>query len=383
MGISNFFSEFLKSDIFKNILFKNPPNNIEGVSIDLNGTIHEVAQQVYGYGKNTLEEKEKEKIKEMSAEELEEKFFIAMGDKLAEFLEKYQPRSYFIMCVDGIAPPAKANQQRSRRYTRAMEVSNTPVEERSVFNNAAITPGTELMIRLDNYLQNWVAQNREVLPATVVYSSHLVPGEGEQKIFNILRSGVISEGNGFHLTIGLDADLVMLSSLCKFKKYTLVRNNYSSLNIENFREELFQIMTNGWEEEPNMELVIQDFVLMVFLLGNDFLPHNIALGEVWKTMEFLLEKYNKLEMHFTDLNGNIDWNNFGSLTELIAENEPKFVKEKSEKEWKFPSQVIDSIYKNEKYSSMTETEKYVYFRTKWYNNALFPRTPSVVEYLKQ
>ena len=66
------------------------------------------------------------------------------------------------MAVDGVAPRAKMNQQRSRRFRSAREAADNekrakqkgedlPTEKK--FDSNVITPGTGFMVRLDRQLK--------------------------------------------------------------------------------------------------------------------------------------------------------------------------------------------------------------------------------------
>ncbi|GAG84327.1 unnamed protein product [marine sediment metagenome] len=115
------------------------------------------------------------------------------------------PRHTLVLAVDGVAPVAKIQQQRQRRYRSAQENVDP------VFDTARISPGTPLMKRLDEQLRLWLNINKSMLPQTVIYSSYMVRGEGEHKILYYFRNGDIPTiHGGAHIVDGVDADLYML-----------------------------------------------------------------------------------------------------------------------------------------------------------------------------
>lgn len=80
----------------------------------------------------------------------EDKMFIAIFNYIEHLFGKIKPKKVFFMAVDGVAPRAKMNQQRARRFRTALDAENArqkairegvemPVEE--AFDSNCITPG--------------------------------------------------------------------------------------------------------------------------------------------------------------------------------------------------------------------------------------------------
>ena len=85
------------------------------------------------------------------------------------------------------------------------------------FDSNVITPGTEFMHRLAIAIKQYVLEKSNVDPLweglAVVFSDAFVPGEGEHKILDFIRSQRAQpsfDPNTSHCIYGADADLIML-----------------------------------------------------------------------------------------------------------------------------------------------------------------------------
>lgn len=126
-----------------------------------------------------------------------------------------------------------------------------------------------------------------------------VPGEGEHKIMEYIRLAKAQPGynpNLRHCLYGLDADLIMLGLLShdphfcllreevlygpqrKKSKGTLESQNFYLMHLSLFREYLdleFSALAEdeGLPFDYDLERIIDDWILLVIFVGNDFLPH--------------------------------------------------------------------------------------------------------------
>lgn len=110
---------------------------------------------------------------------------------------------------DGVAPRAKMNQQRMRRFKAAAEVDQEEVmynelkeqfesEGRSIpppkthWDSNVITPGTPFFDNLTRALRYYINQKMSTDPSwrglKVILSDASCPGEGEHKIMQYIRS---------------------------------------------------------------------------------------------------------------------------------------------------------------------------------------------------
>ena len=130
-----------------------------------------------------------------------------------------KPKKLFFLAVDGVAPRAKLNQQRSRRYRSALDAQlerdKTEYSGES-FDSNCITPGTEFMAQVDKIIHYFICKKIEEDPLwrdiKVIYSSHQDYGEGEHKIMAYIRSNFTDTSKTErHCIYGLDADLILLS----------------------------------------------------------------------------------------------------------------------------------------------------------------------------
>jgi 5'-3' exoribonuclease 1 len=379
MGVPKFFGSFIKNAPYPNILLKRIPSNVRSLTLDLPGLLHSCAQQIYAYGEGENPERLKA-IQGVEARVLEKEYHIAVTTKILEIVHQVQPKEILIIAVDGKAPAAKIRQQRQRRFRAAMESSGT----KRVFDSNCLTAGTDFMIRLDEYLGKWLMLNQIHLPPKVIYSSHRIQGEGEHKAVQMFREGIIPPSNtvpktksvfgkeeeGVNVLYGLDADLIMLSLVSPLKNIYLMREDISDIvNIE--------ALKTGLRSYTRINTVLNDFVIMMTLLGNDFLPSVLSFYDMKYSLDLMLEIYKKGKTPLSDEKGRIRWDWFSEFLVEVAKHESYLLNYLANRESKFPNPTMEKavFVKGQKKNNIGETvdikkldvEK---FKRDWYSKIL-------------
>jgi len=233
-----------------------------------------------------------------------------------------KPKVSVFMAIDGVAPRAKLNQQRSRRFRSAKDLAEATKSTKlkpldgtdlndadpysGAFDSNCITPGTEFLLRISDCIRYFIRKKIKEDPQwrnlSVIFSGPDVPGEGEHKIMQHIRDMRNQPGyqpNTRHCMYGQDADLIMLGLVSHEPHFTLLReiidfsggfsrNDNALKEVKKFTKQSdFQLLHLSilreylqlefvYKHDPStydLERIIDDFVFMTFLVGNDFLPH--------------------------------------------------------------------------------------------------------------
>ena len=390
MGILSFYGEYLADIAYPRVHAGKIPSTVLSLSMDMNGILHQCAQVVYAYGDGYNRERAR-LIAMADPMYIELEYFQTIAKRLGEIITAIKPTQFLVLAIDGVAPLAKISQQRGRRYKSSIINKETGVQLGSVpkpaFDPNCITPGTPLMMRLDQYLQRWIVTNRDFLPSKIIYSSHMVRGEGEHKIFEFIRQGLLqSEDTGANVIYGLDADLVMLSSLSQIQWLYLCRESLTDIiNIDALKVGIIEDLSVKGLNAMDPIIAIQDFVVMLYLIGNDFLPHMVAFHHVGKSINVMFSIYQNLKAPLTSHDGQILWDNFGKFVSILSEREPILLHEVASKEFRFPSRAIELATDRVPDRSGEPKIEFDYdkFRLAWYRFSIAPRTPEAIRILEQ
>nr|AAH55175.1 Zgc:63635 protein [Danio rerio] len=195
----------------------------------------------------------------------------------------------------------RSAKEAEEKIKKALEKGEVlPTEAR--FDSNCITPGTDFMARLQEQLKyfvhNKLSTDKTWQGVNVYLSGHETPGEGEHKIMEFIRSESTKPGhnpNTRHCLYGLDADLIMLGLTSHEPHFSLLREEvrfggkksqkritapeettFHLLHLSLMREYIdyeFSELRKKISFEYDLERIIDDWVLMGFLVGNDFIPH--------------------------------------------------------------------------------------------------------------
>ena len=334
MGIPSYFVHIVKNH--NNIIkkFRSNDINIHNLYIDSNSIIYDVIKSVEYKSNNELFEK---------------KVINCVCEKILYYIDIVQPSNTVLIAFDGVAPVAKLEQQRNRRY-KTWYTKNYISDEttQDKWDTTAITPGTKFMERLNKNMQEYF--NGRFKKLNIIISGSDQCGEGEHKIYRHIRNNPTYHYDTNTIIYGLDADLIMLTlihtkiseNLYLFRETpdfitmidnTLVPEEHYVLDIFELGEKINEQMT----KESSKDCVL-DYIFLCFFLGNDFMPHFPALNIRTNGIEILLETYHNIFTNETIISNNkIKWKNLKKLVEELAKNEISYcqhesrLKDKSEK----------------------------------------------------
>ena len=368
MGIKYFFG-WMRKTFVNHIKTVRANDNIKDIVdvdtflIDMNGIFHYCCQKTYEYGSfRHLRDNEKNYEKKITSSQRQKYLMKMVGNYLDRLIRFVKPRQRVVMAIDGPAPLSKQTQQRSRRYRSARD------NEDGMFDSNAITPGTEFLDHLSKYI-DWHIRTR-VSDGTwgenieVIFSSEKSPGEGEHKLVKYVRDH--GDEKETYMMHGMDADLVMLSLATHKPNFHILRDNpyryeyeYYYIDLKSIRENLVNALL--CEQSLNEDKIyINDFIAMIFLTGNDFLPHLPTIEILEGGIDQLFDSYRKVVKAYGPITSEINTLELKSLQHFIGTlslRQEECLREKRSKTLNFPDRLLEKHTSLVGYQTYNDEEK--------------------------
>jgi len=274
MGIPVYFKT-LVSDYSDTILHKDKYDDINSLFFDLNCLIHPSVRGLTD----------------------EDEMITKILSDITKLIEYTGVKELIYIAIDGIAPASKMKQQRQRRFKSALE---RKYNDNNSWNTNAISPGTYFMKKLNISLKAFI----KTLKIKTILSDSDERGEGEHKILHYIKENNLTSKICIY---GLDADLIMLSLVSRKDKIVLLRerteyniekteNDYIYLKIDPLKDHIIRSL--NLNRIIDVDQIIDDYIFICFLLGNDFMNHIPSLNLRYGGHDLLLRIYSDLQNRY-------------------------------------------------------------------------------------
>jgi len=217
MGIPSYFSHIIQN--YPGIQVANPVRQgqvLHHFFMDCNSIIYDVYYKIINSEDPTLAS--------ISYAEMESRLIAGIIEKIIHYIRLVAPKSSVYIAFDGVAPFAKMEQQRTRRYrswySESLMTDSLSASAKKPYPiyTGMFTPGTPFMKKLSKDIGAFFSNSTNTVAfenIQVRVSASDEVGEGEHKLFVFLRdySAKNSEKCKAETVAlyGLDADLIMLS----------------------------------------------------------------------------------------------------------------------------------------------------------------------------
>lgn len=356
MGIPSYFSHIVKSHrrIIKQV---NKFIKVNNLYLDCNSIVYDVVNNF-----------DFSKFNQHESNELDECILNEVCNSISNYISLINPNKKVYIAFDGVAPVAKLEQQRNRRYkswfqSQAMkQIKNSQTK----WDTTRITPGTDFMKKLNQFIKHFFMFNYKFGVNEIIVSGSDEPGEGEHKIYKYIRDNAEYHKETITVIYGLDADLIMLTlnhlhiskKLYLFRETphfiktidkTLNPNELYVIDIPKMEEEILNnfvlnqdnagLSSDMSETEKNNKIF--DYIFICFMLGNDFLPHFPSINIRTNGIDILMNAYKAVftGKDFLTDGKTIVWKNFRKFLSHLANNELEYfrnemsIREKWEKKY--------------------------------------------------
>ena len=412
MGIPSYFSYIIKNHAkilstlyFQKNIAKTPFSKLY---MDCNSIIYD---SFYSLEKS-------ETYHTMSMTDIEKYLIADVILNINKYIQFITPSTTIYIAFDGVAPFAKMEQQRTRRYKSQYLSTFTHSKKPSRWNTSSITPGTSFMNELSRVIKEEFANKEEVYGVRqIIVSGANIPGEGEHKIYEHMRQTSTIHDNV--AVYGLDSDLIMLSifhtiyskNIYIFREAPVFGDSHkpANNNIRGSDSKLPLFLdVNKLMKSISLEMDccnyydkrrVFDYVFLCFFLGNDFLPHFPALNIRTHGIQVLLDTYRqtiaKTNQYLITKDGEkIMWKSVNMLIKELAKNERTFILQEYDTRSKWDHKQWPETTPKEKEDLINNVpvifraeEKYIcpkeaHWETRYYTALFHGNTPETPDFIK-
>jgi 5'-3' exonuclease len=346
MGIPSYFAWLVRrfeSDIISSTC---PLKNIEQLYLDFNCAIHPAARSC---NKGTITDMYNSIIKYLEyiidyIKPIELVYIAIDGVAPAAKMKQQRSRRYKSILDRQVSNDLKKQYCRHKTQKDNTWSCELCIDSKDIHDFNMISPATDFMNGLTERIKQFILSHKQgkYKHLSIILDDASFAGEGEHKILLYLKNITFDKNVVIY---GLDSDLIMLSlsthreNLCLIREDTMLKNNdinvdidkypqLSYFNIKGLRQQLINILnpftsikeleginifapntkkrndesiidfnamkTSGIFSDPNeSKNLIIDYLVMSFLLGNDFVPAFPSLKIKDGGIEQILRAYKK------------------------------------------------------------------------------------------
>ena len=330
MGIPSYFYQIVRNHGDR---FLGSKNKVLRLFLDLNCCIHGCKNRVLKRVQS-LQHAQNSKECETNGNvphDFEDQIIQEVIHTIIRFCKETSPSELLWIAVDGVVPLAKMKQQRERRLN-AIHLKKTIQDIQEVhgkqpdiqWDSNAITPGTPFMLKLCDTIRDKIPFiMNETGIKNIQMNDVRNPGEGEQKIFEYMRNHPNHDTQCEDVVYGLDADLIILSlmqTLVQSGSISLLREkqDYGKLiQNDDGEDELIRFNVSdfasviplewGGPRDSTSEQRLKDYIILMSLMGNDFVPHTPSLTFRSEGVERILDAYKSVSKRVVNDENDIQW----------------------------------------------------------------------------
>ncbi len=280
MGVERFFSSLKRDYNFINDIKPKEIIDCEHLLIDFNSIVHVISQFLL----NKEEKHTKDSFEELLIKEVE-KYIIT----LLKTIFNSKMINTITICVDGVPTMSKIYEQKKRRYMGDLlsHLNKTlGYNDGFSWSRNNISPGTSFMSKLMKHLNSNIFEEHifdacESLKHLTI-SGIDIPGEGEIKILHYIEKLIKTKyKNDKFIVYSPDSDVIILLlmtninvSMLRYdqQKSTEDEPMYSIVDINKFKDILYEYISSMTNKKLDKVRVIMDIVFILTVFGDDFLP---------------------------------------------------------------------------------------------------------------